>query len=248
MSKFFLFLFFVIVAFTSCENSNSDSKLTNSKNPVENSIEEKAKAYIENNLKINTVEKYSMKTYEAFIDADSIKDAFIVVQRPDYAKLKAEKANVLKNFEKMGNVANQNYLYYYNGKTKKFATTMPVGANVYKDMEVEFKSIISPAKKEIIVKYYILDSKFASYYTEENGKIFTVLNHPIYTSIGKEDEQVYSVKYNEGTFSIAKDIDLYLGEINPKDSISEENIKATNKCYLKFMFDPRKKKYVTKGI
>ncbi|MGB0934348.1 MAG: hypothetical protein ACPGU5_08695 [Lishizhenia sp.] len=247
MSKLY-FLSSVLVVFLLVGCNQIDKKRKGENVTIQNkkTIKERGIAYIENNLKINAAEKYEMEYFEAFIDQDTIKDALFLVRRKEYATLKAKKAKVYDNFIKLGSTANENYIYVYNGKTKKFRTTAPIGSSMNQPIQVDFKSITSLSKKDIVINYYILDSKFVSYYTVNERNVYPVLNHPIYTDYGKETQAAYSVKFSEGTFSLAKDIDLYKSELFIKDSI--EQFFPSEELYLKFMFDPRKQKYVTKGV
>ncbi len=216
---------------------------------TQKSVKERGIAYIENYLKINAAEDYGLEYFEEFITDDTIKDALFLVRRVGYAELKARKANVYNNYLKFGLTANENYIFIYNGKTKKFSTTAPIGASMDQPIEIDFQSITSLVKKDILVKYYILNSKFASYYTAGKESFYPVLNHPIYSYSNQDSLEAYAVKYEEGTFSLAKDIDLYKAVLaNDQKEVTEENLVATEQRHLRFMFDPRKQKYVTPGV
>lgn len=244
-----LILVVVILSFVGCDSNPQKQTVDSSKPAVKKSIKERGIAYIENNLKINAAEEYDIDYYEEFIDDDTLKDALFIIRRVGYAELKARKANVYDNYVKFGYTANENYIYLYNGKTKKFSTTAPIGASMNQPIEVSFQSITSLLQKNILIKYYILDSKFISYYSVGNKSVYPVLNHPIYANVGAEDEEAYKTEYTDGTFSLAKDINLYKAKFSEKmQEFSEEDLVATDVLYLRFMFDPRKQKYVTRGV
>lgn len=218
------------------------------------SLEQRAKRFIEDKLRINAAEEYHFQMWEANIDTDTLEDAVFVIQREQYAMQKAEKSGSLKNFEAIGYNAQENYLFVYNAGKDEFWAAAPIGANVTQPLQLEFKNILSPAKQDIILDYKLLDGAFRSIYSIANKQVLKVLNYPIYTDLGKETEQAYVSKLMDGSASIAKDVWLYKATLNYnlEDGQKPEEIiptlEATDELYLRFLFDPKRFKYVTPGF
>ncbi|MDX1445429.1 hypothetical protein [Lishizhenia sp.] len=235
-------------------DASTETKPQQTDTPSEKlSVEERAKRFMENKLGINAAEEYKFFSYDAHVNADTLKDKVFILQREKYAFDKVERVGSMKNFKDMGYNSPENYLFLYDAARDEFVTTAGIGANITQDLEVSFKKILSPAKEDIIIDYRVLNGMYRSVYAYADKRLLKVLSFPLFSELGKEDEAAYITTYQKGSASIAQDIWLYKAKLKyNKDSLLKNpNLlperEATDQLYLRFIFDPKRFKYVTPG-
>ncbi|SFT73142.1 hypothetical protein SAMN05216474_1990 [Lishizhenia tianjinensis] len=234
--------------------STTDTPSITPETPVfELSIEERAQRFMENQLGINAAEEYKFFSYDAHVNTDTLMDKVFVLQREKYAFEKVEKVGSMKNFQDMEYNSPENYLFLYDAARDEFVATPGIGANITQPLEVSFHKILSPAKQDIIVDYRVVNGLYRSIYAYADQQLLKVLSFPLIADLGDENEAAYVPVYQKGSASIAQDIWLYKAEMNYDiDSLKANpnflpERKQSEKLYLRFIFDPKRFKYVTPG-
>jgi hypothetical protein len=103
---------------TSCGDDTSTDSTENVEDTNEKSTESfdaRARREIMASLAIPVNEKFSMKIYKEYINADTIEDAIITINRMEYAMDEAIKNKREAKAAEMGFTGNYNYLFYYDG-------------------------------------------------------------------------------------------------------------------------------------
>lgn len=235
-----------------------ETKSTPSFNPVSAdatlTVDQRAKRFVENKLGINAAETYKFYAYDANINADTVKDKVFLVQREEFAFEKVERVGSLKNFKDLGYNSNENYIFIYNGARDEFEIAVGIGANITQQIDLKFEPILSPAKNDIVIDYRVGKGLYRAVYAYADNQLLQILSFPLISDLGTENEESFVATYHKGSASIAKDVWLYKADMNyNKDSLKAnpnflpERV-STDKLYLRFIFDPRRFKYVTPGF
>lgn len=252
-------LFYIIcfaLVITSCgeKNGPTENFVEESKPSKKLSLDDRAKRYIEDKLGINAAEEYHFESYRASITADTIVDGVFVVQRKAYAQKKVEDKGLEHSFRSNGFTAPENYLFVYDAAKDKFVSTLPIAANIKEDLKIEFIEFTTPAKNDISLVYHLSDGAFISFYSYANEQLLQILNFPLYSDLGGENEVAYTYEFAPGSASLAKDVFIYKAELEYEKSkdfdpftFEPKRIK-TDELYLQFLFDPKRFKYVTPGF
>ncbi len=240
-----------------CQGCSSDKKekvklpAKSAKQALTN--KELIKEQVENDLDISAAEQYDIQIHSEFINADTLKDQLILINRKQFA-YKHVKATGSKNFfDRMGHSAPYNYVFVKLGGSNEILSTTPVGSNVDYPLKSEFLFLTSKANKDFYVDYRIKNSLQRNYYAVRNNTIYLTFSCPIFDSIGSKNPVVYAIEHKNSPLRISKDIVMYKGQFsdyqpdkieNPND-FTPKNIKSKGEVFAYFIFDNDKMKYVT---
>lgn len=247
-----------LLLITSCKSHKGKSEnkqLTPKKSQSSLSLKKQINRMVESELNIGANEKYSSKIIVKNLNADTIKDAVVLVNRQDFAYAHFKNDKSTEFFDKMGHTASYNYVFVKLGGQNKliYANPMAIGSNVDYKLSVRFLRLTSPTNLDFCVTYRIRNSLHNNYYTIRNHQLFLVFSYPVFDNIGDPVPTAYKAIPKISELRTAKDIALYkakiigynTGDIEDLYGYKAKGIEATDSLVAYFIFNPKKMKYVT---
>lgn len=214
------------------------------------SLDARAKREIMASLAIPVNEKFTMRIYKEYINADTIEDAIITINRMEYAMDEAIKNNRQAKAAEMGFTGNYNYLFYYDGALDRISNPVFAPSSPGRELDIEFKSIIAPTRKDVIVGYRIRNSGWKSYFSVFNDHdLMMVFQWKAFDYAGEDHPEAFVHTYEENPNQVPMDIAIYASEI---DSYTKNvgdiytylpSITKKKELRFKFFLDPVEKKY-----
>ncbi|TNE55731.1 MAG: hypothetical protein EP338_02860 [Bacteroidetes bacterium] len=255
MKTSFLFLLsFSSLLFVSCNESKAPDTPTNDKAGDESqtlSFEERVRRNIESQLKIAPGEKYQLDIHLEHLDSDTIQDAVIVVNRLEMAIQKSVGSQSADTKRKYGYMGNYNYFAIYDGKRDQISRCQIIASSAKAPLQVHFENIQSDLFKNLVITYRIRNSGFRNYYLYENGQLAIMFQWKSFDALGEENYEANFFQYDQGSYSLAKDILIYRGKIGnyqlPIQDIYlfKPMIESTGQLRYRFFYDPKSQKYMT---
>jgi hypothetical protein len=252
--KYFLPAFsgLLITALFSC-NGNTTPETTGEeapKIPTNETFEQRTKREIEAKLSIPATEKYSMRIYKAYINADTIQDAIITVNRMEYAMDEAIKSKRTAKAAELGYIGNYNYFFFYDGVLDALSDAILAPSSPMRELDVTFESITSPTKKDIIIEYRIRNSGWKSYFTASTpGKLSMMFQWKYFDYVGEEHPEALNHVFDASPEGVMKDISIYESAIDNHETGIKDVYKFVPKITKKgalqyrFFYDPSVLKY-----
>jgi hypothetical protein len=233
------------------ETTTDPTEIVESKSEKSNeSLDARAKREIMASLAIPVNEKFSMRIYKEYINADTIEDAIITINRMEYAMDEAIRSNRQAKAAEMGFTGNYNYLFYYDGALDRISNPVFAPSSPGRELDIEFKSIIAPTRKDIIVGYRIRNSGWKSYFSVFNDHdLMMVFQWKSFDYAGDDHPEAFVQTYEENPNQVPMDIAIYSSEI---DSYTKNigdmytylpSITKKKELRFKFFLDPVAKKY-----
>lgn len=225
------------------------------KKPViaeENTEKMSPERYVEYSLRVPKNEKAEISKYYAECNNDDSTDLIITVNLLERAMNEAiAKNKVAKNAE-IGYMGHYNYIIFRDGLTKKYSPPIIIPSSAMSPVQVSFENIHSDFYKDILVDFKVTNGGFREYYTIVDNIPRIVLQLPIYTELGTDKAKGYTISYEAGSYSLAKDIVVYKGKIaNKTFTVPDEvytyypEITPTAELERRWFFNPGKFKYFT---
>jgi hypothetical protein len=218
--------------------------------PKNETFEQRAKREIEAKLSIPATEKYTIRVYRAYIDADTVKDAVITVNRMEFAMDEAIKRGKTAKAAEMGYLGNYNYFFYFDGSIDMISEAVPVPSSPGRELDVTFESITSPTKKDFIIDYRIRNSGWRSYYTATgDGTLSLMFQWKWFDHLGEEKPEALNHVFEGSPEGIMQDITIYESAIDNYSKDIKDVYKyepaITKKTALmyRFFYDPKVQKY-----
>lgn len=251
-------LLLLVGSFVACAPKSEDIKPVVEKTSAKtkhNSVEEIMIGHIESKLNINAIEKYEIEIFKEELNHDDSTDWIVSVNLLDRALNQAAATNRIKQMEAVGYMGQFNYIFFMDGKTKKFSPAVVIPSSAYAKLIVEFDYITSTTNKDFTVDLKIKNSRRRRFYTIQNNIPLQICEEVIYYNYGKEGAELRSsvIRFEDSNDSPFKDIAVYNGDLKQKvfDSIndiylSDPKISSTGKMIRRWYFDPRSKKYYMK--
>lgn len=219
--------------------------------PVKNEpFDKRYKSEIETKLSIGDKEKYSYHVYKAFINADSIEDAIITVNRMQYAEDEAIKSGKVTKSVEMGYVGNYNYFFYYDGAIDQISDPITVPSSPGRELDISFASITSPEKQDIIIDYRIRNSGWRSYFTSTSeGHLSLMFQWKWFDYVGEAVPEALNHVLEPSPEGQSQDISIYQSAI---DGYSPEvkdvyayvpKITKKGALMYRFFYDPAVSKF-----
>ncbi len=246
-----LFPLFILSFLFAC-SEETEKKTTVEEPIVIETLDQKIAHHIEASLQIPATEQYTFETFSAQLNTDDSLDMIITVNLLDRAMEKALKSNNLATRVESGYLGRYNFLFFYDGATQKISTEIPVPSSAMAKLNVQFKHIRSEAYYDVLVSYKLENASFTRFFTIINRlpkEIFEMMN---YDGLGDIESEAYFVKYDDGSYSLAKDILIYKGKLeqikfnDPKRIYDyEPNIEETDVLERKWFFNDNDLKYYT---
>jgi hypothetical protein len=242
----------LITVLTSCGgNTPADQPVADANTPKKNeTFEQRVRRDIEAKLKIPATEKYALRIYKGYIDADTVQDAVITINRMEFAMDEAIKQGRTAKAAEMGYLGNYNFFFYYDGSIDMISDPVTVPSSPGRELDVTFRSITSPTKKDVIIDYRIRNSGWRSYFTSSGeGRLTLMFQWKWFDYIGEEKAEALNHVLEDSPEGVMKDISIYESAIDNyskdvKDVYKYEPV-ITKKGALvyRFFFDPRVGKY-----
>lgn len=238
---------------TSCGDETTTDAVENPENTTEKSnesLDARARREIMASLAIPVNEKFSMKIYKEYINADTIEDAIITINRMEYAMDEAIKNKREAKAAEMGFTGNYNYFFYYDGALDRISNPIFAPSSPGRELDIEFKSIIAPTRKDVIVGYRIRNSGWKSYFSVFNDHdMMMVFQWKSFDYAGEDQPEAFVHAYEENPNQVPMDIAIYSSEI---DSYTKNigdmytyipSITKKKELRFKFFLDPVANKY-----
>lgn len=246
-------LFCLLLIASSCGDTDTTDSIDPTEDPTETkkeSLDTRARKEIMASLAIPVNEKFSMKIYKEYINADTILDAIITVNRLEYAMNEAIKNDRQAKAAEMGFTGNYNYIFYYDGALDRISNPIFAPSSPGRELDIEFKSIVAPTRKDVIVGYRIRNSGWKSYFSVFNEHdLMMVFQWKSFDFAGEDNPEALVHSYEENPNQVPMDIAIYESEIDSYTKnigdVYKYNPSITKKkqLKLKFLLDPVAKKY-----
>lgn len=208
---------------------------------------------IEASHEISATEKYSYKIYKEHLDNDDSLDYIITVNRLDFAKQKAIEGGKIAKRAETGFLGRYNSYIYMDGATKSFSSVIPVGSSPISELEVRFENIRSESFKDFQIDFKISSGGFRRFFTIYNKKPRQTFEIMLYDGFGDEENTSITVQYETGSYSLAKDILIYSGQMTNKVFENPEavyyntpDIKTTSVLERRWFYNENERKYFTR--
>jgi len=251
-------LFILLITLFSCQQGgeskeNEGQKISVDKNETKTfkNFEERIKHEVMEKLSIASNEKFSMEIYHEHLNNDEKRDAIVTVNRLEFAINNASKTDNPAKRAELGYMGSFNHFFFFDGAKDELSFPVVVPSSAKAPLEVYFEHIQSENYKDLIIRYRIRNAAFRNYYLIQNLSLQLVFQWKDFDQIGEDNYVANFYEYEEGTFCLVKDILIYKGKIknystNIPDIYNYKNeIIKTNQLEYRFMFDPKRGKYVT---
>lgn len=209
----------LLVLFVGCTPSKNQLETNQgnqkSQEKIQTSLEDKIRNKIEASLSIQGNEKYTIETYSAHCNADTIEDKIITINLLDRAKEKAISLNKTNVAAQTGYMGNYNYILFVNGVDSTLSEPKPIPSSAMASLKISFENIQSDLYKSIVVDAKVTDGGYRYFYFLVGIQPKQVLYVPIYEDLGKSTVKGFTTSYEKGSYSLAKDIVVYDGTITP---------------------------------
>ena len=251
MKKITLFTFLILFNYSCSEKKTETSVEPETKEDVNQTLEERVHRHIQSDLSIPSTEKYSLKIYKEHLDGDDKIDAIITVNRLNFALDEATKSGKFEMFKELGFTGHYNYIFYFDGGLNQISPAIPVPSSPKAELKVHFENIISEAYKDILIDYTIRNSSFRNYYDLTNHTPRQIFQWKLYDYLTEKNLEVNYLEHSEGSIGLAKDILIYEGNLENAEDVKDiynfnPKISKKGKLLYRFFYLDKEGKYFTK--
>ncbi|MBL1280200.1 MAG: hypothetical protein COA33_008015 [Fluviicola sp.] len=250
--KYFQFLVLSILLF-SCGEEIVDNVVPDDKEDVVETLEQKITHHIEATLQIPATEKYTYETFSEHINGDDSLDLVITVNLLERAVNKAIAGDRLAKRAETGFSGRYNYFFIMDGASKEITEAFPVPSSAKAKIKVQFENIRTEAYKDILLDYRVDNACFRRYFTMYNSIPKETFEIMLFDGLGDIENHAIVTEYVQGSYSLAKDILIYSGELEKvkfddpsKVYDYEPEIKKTNILERRWFYNDNQRKYFTK--
>lgn len=246
--------FLLLLVLTACtETPQEEENSTTDNEPAEElSDEEFLRRHIEGVLRIPATEEYSFKVYKSRLDGDDIEDYIVTVNRLQFALNEAiESGNVAKRAE-IGYMGNYNFIFYMNGANRNTAPPVVVPSSPHADLRVTFEKIRSEAYFDVLVDFRIRNSGWRRFFTLIRDRPVQTFEMKVFDGLGTPQTEAYSVAFDKGSYSLAKDILVYKATLENMEFddpmgvyTADPEITPTQILDRRWFFNDHEQKYFT---
>ena len=212
----YLYLTLILFAVVGCTSTPEDSTPANSTGEepeVEMTPEQFIVRHLESKLSIPATEKYSYKIYREDLNGDDSLDYVVTVNLLERAINEAiESGRVAKRAE-IGYIGNFNYIFYMDGAKQSISEAIPVPSSPQAELRVTFDHIRSEAYKDLMVDFRIRNACYRRFFTVLRELPRQTFETKIFDGLGTPEREAYTIRYEPGSYSLAKDIVVYKAEL-----------------------------------
>ena len=242
----------VLFLFSCTSSPELDEVPDSQEDEVEMNDADFIRRHIEGTLRIPATEEYDLKMYQENLNGDDIPDYIITVNRLQLALNEAiESGNIAKRAE-IGYMGNYNYIFYMNGANRTMSSPIPVPSSPHAKLRVTFEKIRSEAYFDVMVDFRIRNSGWRRFFTILRDTPRQTFEMKCFDGLGTNQREAYSVEFNRGTYSLAKDIWVYkadLEEMSFDDPMgiytADPTITPSTQLDRKWFFNDNELKYYT---
>lgn len=245
-------ILFLLVLVTACgEQSDLPEGETFDVPVVEDNLDlpTRAKRHVEAALSIPSTENYDLQIFEKNCDEDEFMDAVILVNRKERAYQEAEQKPNTAQRAHSGFLGMYNYVFYFDGDTKKITRPIPFGSSAIYPLTIRFEHVYSQNYFDFIIEHRINDGGFSSYFSVKQHTPFMIFQWKAFDGLRTENPIGNYFAYGEGKISEAKDILIFEGKFKEKPKMEElgigEKVEKTDKLLYRFFYNPTSGKYAT---
>lgn len=244
-------ILFLATLLTSCGDSDDSTDETPVEGKqVETDFNSRARREVMAKLNIPATEKCEISVYREHINADTILDAIVTVNRLEFAMDEAIREGKQAKRAEMGFLGNYNFFFYYDGAKDAFSVPIPAPSSPGRPLDISFQNILSPVQKDVIIDYRIRNSGWRSYFSVLNeSDLALVFQWKVFDYVGNDVPEALLHKIVSNPNSFYKDIYIYESQIdNYNKDVADvykyvPGITKEGKIQYKFTFDDRFGKY-----
>lgn len=251
MKYIYYSILFLLVS--SCEDSTNVIDTNKPDVQIIETLEEKIKHHVEATLQIPATEKYTLEMYSEHLNSDDSTDMIITVNRVEYAIDKALQHDKLAKKAEMGFMGTYNYFFFMDGATKDISVQIPVPSSAKGKLKVSFENIRTEAYKDIMVDFKLTNGSFRRFFTMYNKLPRQTFEIMLYDGLGDIENKAIVIKYDQGSYSLAKDILIYTGELekvkfDDPSKVYDYNptIEETGVLERRWFYNDNQRKYFTR--
>lgn len=252
---FYLLMGIVFTTVVSC-SGNTDQKEetpeTHENGEVKNlPFEERVEGHLRGNLNIPGTEKLDFQVYKAHLNADNQEDAIITLNRIDQAKNNTKDLKNSEQLKSFGYIGPYNFFVYYDGQKDKFSKPVPINSSASTPLKIEFENVYSDTYKTLIIQYRVSNAAFKNFYFIQDDIMDKVFQVKTFDYIGSDKPESFTIEYDKGSISSAKNILVYKGKITnyklPIEDIFtyEPEIEKTGTLDKTWFYSPENNGYMT---
>ena len=193
----------------------------------------------------------------AHLNDDEFLDAYISVNLAKRAQQDFENSSNPAMFEDLGFLGNYNYLFVWDGETKKIGRPYLIASNALEELSVEEHHLLDPGYKTLSAIYRVRSSVFEIFFRYLNGNIIPVFSYKIMDEIGTNNPEAFVKKIVDNPTQIQRDIIIYEASIpgySPEKAIQNrnyypyDNLEAKPVVVNRFFFEKTLGKYATESF
>lgn len=242
---------FVLALLTSCGEETTPASPEAIDVPLKENVDLKtlAKRHVEASLQIPSTETYDLEIFEKKCDEDEWVDAVILVNRKNKAYQEAEIAQNTPQRAQSDFLGMYNYVFYYDGATKKITRPITMGSSAIYPLTVRFEHITSETYFDFVVEHRIRDAGYSSFFSVKQRTPIMVFQWKAFDGLKSPNPEAFYFGYGEGKISAAKDILIFEGKFNtppnPMELALGKKVQKTNRLIYRFFYNPSSGKYAT---
>lgn len=185
-------------------------------------------------LKINASENEAdVVIKRAHLNEDEFLDAYISVNLAKRAQKDMENSKNSAKFMELGYLGNYNFLFVWDGETKRIGQPYQVVSNGLEGLMVSEQNLLDPGYKTLSAVYRVRNSAFEIFFRYLNGNIVPVFSYKIMDNIGSDKPEAFYKKIVENPTQLQKDIIIYEATI-PGYSVEKANANSNYFPYDNF--------------
>jgi len=248
-----LSILFLSLLLFSCTEEIEDPITDSDKEVFVETTEQKITHHIEATLQIPATEKYTYETFASHVNGDDSLDVVIAVNLLDRAMNKAIASDNLAKRAETGFSGRYNYFFVMDGASKEITPAIPVPSSAKGKLKVSFENIRTEAYKDILIDYKVDNASFRRYFTMYNSIPKEIFEIMLYDGLGDMENHAIVTEYEQGSYSLSKDILIYSGELEQvkfddpsKVYEYDPKIKKTELLERRWFYNDNQRKYFTR--
>lgn len=241
---------FTIILFA-CSNEQKNKKPTVKKIEINKNSEKYIVSQAKKALHLKKNEKIKVSFHRSYLNADSSKDAYVVVNLRGQAEKDYENNNNPATFSEMGYVGNYNYIIPFNGQTKTIGSPHLIGSNGYAMLKVSEHKLLGPGYNVLQVNYRVKNAGFALFLHLTGRSFSPIFAYKRFDYIGTDSVETFYCDIVDNPDNLTKDLNVYKGKVvhyNAKKAFENPNyynlkIEKTPQLVRHYFYQPSMRAY-----